>query len=245
MSSKFDLQDDLYTFPYHYLPVVAKGGSVHLHQQLSWGLEYLTYMTFAVELIRERRPESLLDVGCGDGRLLNMLQGLPIKMLGVDLSPRAISLAQAMNPNLDFLCRDVADLEEQYEMVTILEVLEHIPDETMSTFIADTAQRLKASGMLLVSAPSVNVPLNKKHYRHYDLSLLERTLFPYFEISRHWWLYRRGNLFEWLNRRLLCNSLFCLNQRHLTALIWRWHQRVNYFGSDYNGAHLIALANLR
>lgn len=245
MKTKFDIQDDLYTFPYHYLPTLGDDGVVRLHRQLAWGLEYLTYMTFAAQMIQSRQVDSLLDVGCGDGRLLHMLRGYIPRLSGVDLSPRAIALAQALNPDLDFRCADVAQIQTQYGMISLIEVLEHIPGESMAGFLHSVAQRLTASGQLLVSVPTVNVPLNPKHYRHYDLPLLQTTLAPHFEIVQHWWLYRRGNLSEWLTRRLLCNSVYALNQPHLTTLIWRWHRRKNYFGNAGNGAHLVALACLR
>jgi SAM-dependent methyltransferase len=245
MSQKFDLQDNLYSFPYHYLPTINEDGVIQLHQHLSWGLEYLTYMTFIVALIKERQPGSLLDVGCGDGRLLSMLRGAISEMRGVDVSQRAIALAQAMNPDLDFVCEDVAEIMEIYQMITLVEVLEHIPDDIMPGFMENIAQRVAPSGQLLVSVPTVNVPLNQKHYRHYNLEQIQAAIDPHFIITQHWWVYRRGNLIEWLSRRLLCNGLFVLNQRHLSALIWRWHKRLNYLGSEKNGGHLIVLASPR
>lgn len=245
MKTKFDLQDDLYAFPYHYLPTLDADGAIRLHRQLAWGLEYLTYMTFVAKLVQTQGVESLLDVGCGDGRLLHMLRGQVPRLSGVDLSPRAIVLAQALNPDLDFLCADVAQIQDRYAMVSLIEVLEHIPDEPMADFLTSVAQRLDAAGQLLVSVPTVNVPLNPKHYRHYDLPMLQTTLSPHFEIAQHWWLYRQGNLSEWLARRLLCNSVYTLNQSRLTALIWRWHRRKNYFAEAGNGAHLVALARPR
>lgn len=245
MSKKFEVQEQLYTFPYHYLPTVNNEGAVRLHRQMSWGLEYLTYMTFVVELIREQRPSSLLDVGCGDGRLLHLLQNDSIQLRGIDLSSQAIALAQAFNPGLDFDCISVADLSEQYQMVTLIEVLEHISDKMIADFMVATTQRVVPDGYMLVSVPSVNIPFNKKHYRHYNLSLLQETLAPYFTLVEHWWVYRQGSFSEWLSRLLLCNGLFTLNQRHLARLIWRWHRRYNWLGDERNGRHLVALAQLK
>ena len=62
-SIRFGLQESEYRFPYHYLPSFSEHGFLRLYRQLTGGLDYMTYTTFISDLIRQRRPESLLDVG--------------------------------------------------------------------------------------------------------------------------------------------------------------------------------------
>jgi len=55
------IQDSMYEFPYHYLPSLKEGKVFRLHRHLWWGLDYLTYMSFTVELIRsseKKTPET-------------------------------------------------------------------------------------------------------------------------------------------------------------------------------------------
>jgi 2-polyprenyl-3-methyl-5-hydroxy-6-metoxy-1,4-benzoquinol methylase len=240
--SKFDIQDKLYEFPYHYLPYL-RANIPRLHRYLSWGLDYLTYTSFVVEQIEQIAPASLLDVGCGDGRLINFVKSSVPRVYGVDLSEQALAFARAFNPDVEFKCADVATLSGTYEIITLIEVLEHLPDEQIKGFLQNVARLLHREGRLLVTVPTINVPLNKKHYRHYDLDLLQTTLGSYFEIERYWWLYQRG-LLERCLRTIMVNRFYILNGSPVLSLIWRIHQHKTYFADASTGAHLVCLARL-
>ncbi len=240
----FGLQEMFYEFPYHYLARIDDGKSFRLHRELTWGLDYMTYVSFIAELIGRNHPESLLDVGCGDGRLIHMIKSLVPRISGVDLSERAIAFARAFNPDVDFLCGDVAQVSEKYAWVTLVEVMEHIPDHQMPEFVRNIARLVQDDGLLLISVPTVNTPLNKKHYRHYNLPLLKDTLSTHFEIQNYWWLYRLGIL-EKLIHSVVCNSLYVLNSTLLLASIWRMHKSLTYHADASTGLHLVCLAKLR
>ena len=60
-------------------------------------------------------PCSLLDVGCGTARLLDLIKSLgkaEISYRGVDLSPQLIAAAREKHPEADFICGDPFDLPE-------------------------------------------------------------------------------------------------------------------------------------
>lgn len=235
------IQEELYKFPYHYLPTLERAEVPRVHRSLTWGLDYLTYTSFVVDQVGRIAPQSLLDVGCGDGRLINLIKSTVPEVLGVDVSERAIGFARAFNPAVQFKCADIADLSGAYELVTLVEVLEHIPDEQVRGFVRDAARLTQVGGWLLATVPTVNVPVNRKHYRHYDLRLLEATLAPYFEISEHWWLYRQSLLGRWL-RALVVNRVYVLNCSPILALIWRIHRSYAYSADASTGTRLVVLA---
>jgi SAM-dependent methyltransferase len=238
---EFERQDALYAFPYHWLPHLDARGTVRLHRELSWGLDYLTYVTHVVGLIRELQPESLCDVGCGDGRLVNLASAFVPRVVGVDVSERAVAFARAFNPGARIVCQDVSEVGGNFDVVTLIEVLEHVPSESMGDFIRAVADRVRTGGHLIVTVPSKNVPTSKKHYRHYDLDRLVDTLSPEFTIEQHWWLYRRGPI-EGLIRRALLNRLFLLRYAPALRLAWRLHERLSYYADFGTGLHLACLA---
>jgi len=75
----------------------------------------------------------VLDVGCGNGRLLSELGNKKIKYLGIDFSNELIKKARQHYPTRRFLTRDIT-LEDDwrhigdYDALFSLGVLHHIPD---------------------------------------------------------------------------------------------------------------------
>jgi len=108
------------------------------------------------ELWARAEPESLLDVGCGEGVLTSDWAGRmgvhPV--VGVDLDDPSLQAewARRTRPNLEFRVAEAASLPfeaGQFDMVTAIEILEHVPnpDATLAE-MARVAQR-----HLLVSVP--------------------------------------------------------------------------------------------
>jgi len=121
------IQDSQYSYPYHYIPTL--GDNVFSQVQYwSWGFRYMGGLQIVIDQLKDRQFESLVDVGCGDGRLLKELTLLyPEKrLLGVDYSQRAILLAQALNPSLDYDVVDIIEnpLLERFDVVTLVTLLQ-------------------------------------------------------------------------------------------------------------------------
>lgn len=240
-ADKATIQDEQYGFPYHYLPALQGNDSVVLHRSLPWGLDYLTYMSFLAEIVSELGACSLLDVGCGDGRFYGFVRGKVSAYKGVDISERAIEWARCFNPGIDFEAGDCRQLDDSYDVVSLIETLEHVPDDEIETLVAGLHCLVKPTGRLLISVPSVNLSLNKKHYRHYDEALLRYHLSSHFEVNSIWWVYRLG-VSEKLFRRLLSNRFFALNHRWSRRMIWKLHRKWNFVADRNSGAHLVCVA---
>ncbi|MEZ4379820.1 MAG: class I SAM-dependent methyltransferase [Nannocystaceae bacterium] len=87
-----------------------------------------------LRMIDRVKPRSILDVGCGEGYMLAAIAdaGVDAELAGLDLSAPAIADARArLGDRARLEVRDaneLADLGEQFDMVLMLEVLEHLPD---------------------------------------------------------------------------------------------------------------------
>lgn len=87
----------------------------------------------AAALVRSVAPRTILDLGCGEGYTLRALldAGVDAELHGVDASPAAIADARIRlggRAHLDVAdARDLAADGRSFDLVLMLEVLEHIP----------------------------------------------------------------------------------------------------------------------
>lgn len=177
------LQESQYGFPYHYIPEL-RPGKFSGARYWSWSYRYLGGIKLVLDLLAKEDFTSLVDVGCGDGRFLReVAQSYPDKqLLGVDVSERAIRFARAFNPDIEFVAQDVtvSALPRQFDVATLIEVMEHIPPAKLGEFMRAVAQCLRKNGRLVVTVPHQNKPLIKKHYQHFTAKNLLAALDPYF-----------------------------------------------------------------
>lgn len=238
--NRFQLQDKLYHFPYHYLPHLDERGRPLLYASLDWGLHYLAYMQHIVGHIRRLQPASLLDVGCGDGRLLSMIGTEVPRRVGIDLSEQGIAFARAFVPEVEFIVGDLADLTEKFDVVACVETLEHIPDMVMKNFVAALHARLQPQGRLVVSVPGAVRPVTLKHYRHYTAQLLTEQLSSHFQLLEIAHLVRHGPLSRMLSRALV-NRWVIVTAAPWRKLVWSIYRRRCVLAPDNRGEHIVAV----
>lgn len=77
------------------------------------------------------RPNSLLDAGCGEGFVLNLLKQKKIgkKHMGIDISTTALKLQKKIHPNLTCKIGNIYNIpfrDNSFDAVICNEVLEHV-----------------------------------------------------------------------------------------------------------------------
>ncbi len=99
-------------------------------------------------LIRDLRPKTILDVGCGDGAFLAAIaKRYPASCLGIDISKEAISHALSHTcPNVQFRCQDVL---EPAELIMANLVCHHMTDCELEAFLHTAYDR--ASSAVLIN----------------------------------------------------------------------------------------------
>jgi 2-polyprenyl-6-hydroxyphenyl methylase/3-demethylubiquinone-9 3-methyltransferase len=96
------------------------------------------------------------DVGCGAGLLAEPLARLGAEVTAVDAAPENIAAARAhaelQGLSIDYRVGSAEALEGRYDLVTSLEVVEHVSD--VRAFIFGLAARLSDDGLLILSTPN-------------------------------------------------------------------------------------------
>jgi SAM-dependent methyltransferase len=184
LENKRRIQEEQYAYPYHYIPTWESGRFSQV-QYWSWGYRYLGGIRVVLDQLEKISFNSLLDVGCGDGRFLReVAKRYPdATLLGGDMSERAIRLARAMNPQLHYKALDITEqpLSGRFDVATAIEVLEHIPPSNVAGFLEAIATSLKDKGWLILTVPHTNKEVSNKHYQHFTSSDLRELLGSLFD----------------------------------------------------------------
>jgi SAM-dependent methyltransferase len=210
-----------YAFPYHHLPHQDAQGRLWVGRSMRAGMEYLAYSSAVIDVVRTIRPTTLLDVGCGDGRLVAEVQDLVPDVVGIDLDERAVGHASGFSALASFLVQDVGDLARAFEVVTCVETLEHLPDAHVERFLSEVADRVAPGGHLILTVPTTARPVHEKHHRHYDVPLLRRELD---RLGAAWTIDRLEEIVP--HRRWLDSSLRLLGNRHWTLDVPAANRRI-------------------
>ena len=136
-------------------------------QENLWGYrKRLRFVRSVVEdYFRSRDPSTIkiLDVGCGNGSQLSIpLARLGFNVTGIDPDEASVSHAQRLAEHVTsarFRCASVEDVTDNFDVVILSEVLEHV---------ADPAHLLKA-GARLLNPDSVVIVTTPNGYGEFEM----------------------------------------------------------------------------
>jgi SAM-dependent methyltransferase len=105
-------------------------------------------------VVRPPTPARLLEIGCGTGHNLAMIgQFGELEAGELDPAARALSSARLGKPVRDCELPDLdAFAPDSFDMIALLDVLEHVPDD--GSALAAIHQRLRPGGALLLTVPA-------------------------------------------------------------------------------------------
>lgn len=159
-------------------------------------LWHLSKFERVLDYLPERPNQSILDIGCFAGTFLSLVpEHRFMRQVGVDILPEQIAYANKNygSPFREFRhirsIRDLSTIEESFDCVTLIEVIEHLAIDEIRTLMDGIVDRLKPGGKLVLTTPNyastwplLEVILNKLS----DVSYEEQhiTRFTYFNMKR-------------------------------------------------------------
>jgi glycosyltransferase involved in cell wall biosynthesis/2-polyprenyl-3-methyl-5-hydroxy-6-metoxy-1,4-benzoquinol methylase len=98
----------------------------------------------------------VLDLGCGIGITTEHIKSLGVsKVIGVDLSPELIRYARETVKGIEFIVHDITslDLSEEFDVISLCDVVEHVPMDLYGDLFKTIRKHLKAQGLVYMSIP--------------------------------------------------------------------------------------------
>ncbi|HLA96663.1 MAG TPA: class I SAM-dependent methyltransferase [Pyrinomonadaceae bacterium] len=152
-----------------------------------WG-EHAARYVFALPFVEGK---SVLDIACGTGYGIGLMQGQAFMVTGVDVDADAAKEAKAeCNEHSAVLLAHGLRLpftDESFDVVTSFETLEHLYER--ASFLAELKRVLKSDGRLILSTPNANYtkpvngkPSNQFHIFEYAPDELRAELDAHFTV---------------------------------------------------------------
>lgn len=119
-----------------------------------------------------QKGQDVLDIGCGNGRILQLLKDYKPNYLGVDNSENLIEEAEKSWSGYNFMAADVLDLSvvgRKFDLVFLISTLHHIPSQELrEQALQNIKSVLKPDGKLLM----INWNLWQKRYIKYIIKYI-------------------------------------------------------------------------
>jgi SAM-dependent methyltransferase len=133
------------------------------------------------DFVERFAPASVLDAGCGTGRVGRELARRGVEVVGVDLDPEMLATARRKAPDVDWRLADLAtvDLARTFDAVVMAgNVMIFLAQGSEPAVVANMARHLRPGGVLIAGFQLMPGRLSVERYdeiaEHAGLALLER-----------------------------------------------------------------------
>ncbi len=103
---------------------------------------------YYIKILKEYDIANILDVGCGNGRMLEILGEKGYKARGIDLSSKMVEIAKAKG--VDARRQNISEVEEKYDaIVAVADVLNYMDIKSLKRFLRYIKNALKKGGVFI------------------------------------------------------------------------------------------------
>ena len=160
-----------------------------------------TRTLFAYESALGPGKKRILDVGCGDGRFLQVLHDFGStdwELVGVDFDPAAVERCRTRG--FTAFAKRVEDMESEngtFDAVVMLQLIEHVEDPVV--IAKRVFSLLRSGGVFVVETPNL---------AGWDYRLFRKRWWGHYHFPRHWNLFSTASL-----ERMLTDAGFVIDRR--------------------------------
>lgn len=119
--------------------------------------------------------KSLLDIGCGTGDFLYRAMQSGWNVTGIEPNVQARKIANSKIHNRALNSSALFELNEQFDVITLWHVLEHVPN--LEAYIKQIKLLLNPKGVLIIAVPN---------YKSFDATYY-KSFWAAYDVPRHLW----------------------------------------------------------
>ena len=193
-----------------------------------------------------RERTSVFDIGCGDGRLLDIMRRAcpeTWEFSGIEISEKAAARAGGKGYRVihgDFETQDLSGLGECFDFALMHQVIEHT--RSPRNTLRKACSLLRPGGVISIETPDT---------RSWDRKLFGKRYWGGYHIPRHFYLFDKGSLcsllrqegFEIISCRALLSPVFWIHSLHNWLREKKAKERIISF-FHYQNALLLSAAAL-
>ena len=127
----------------------------HFYEQQKFSKSYL--IPYLQQHIPDFEKAEILEIGCGEAGLLDILQQSGMSATGIEIEASRIKTAREKNSALKIMLGDITDptivkqIGQVFDVIIMRDVIEHIKDR--ETMFANLRKLLKPEGYLYITFP--------------------------------------------------------------------------------------------
>lgn len=123
----------------------------------------IVWHEFAVDYFKDKGIGSIIDIGSGWGKAKERLQKITPNVKTQDIN-------RALMEIVDYVCY-TKDIEDVFDLVTVFDVIEHVPDTELDMFLIDL--HLMNDGHLFFTTPNRLFFEDKRPWRYSPIEFVE------------------------------------------------------------------------
>ena len=160
-----------------------------------------------------KNGDKILDIGCGNGRLLNLFKGVEIDYTGIDSSKELIEIAKKNHGNeRKFIHANALSLpfqDKTFDTVFSIAVLHHVPSKKFRRcFITEVNRVLKPKGTLVLTVWNIRQwRFLKTHLLHFIKKIIGRSDLDFGDTIIYFGQKKRERYVHAFSKRSLCQLL--------------------------------------
>jgi N-acetylglucosaminyldiphosphoundecaprenol N-acetyl-beta-D-mannosaminyltransferase len=127
-----------------------------------------------------KKGQKVLDLGCGNGRLMDFLKKHEVNPTGMDYSSELLKIAKDKHPDIDFIQGDMTELpfaDESFDLVVMLASFHHLENpKRRNDCLSEIHRILKKDGIIIMTNWNL---LYQNRYSKQKKKALIRSILPH------------------------------------------------------------------